>query len=56
MQAYLSKGHLVPSIPYKWHQKWFLITNGWDGSYKEQLQMYSDLFSSDVDGCTIEND
>jgi len=37
MQVYLSHGHPVPPIPYKWHEKRFPIATGWDTIYDKQL-------------------
>ena len=55
-QVYLSNGHLVPPVPYKWHERRFSIAEGWDGFYEKRMQMYSDLFSSDIYECTISID
>jgi len=43
-------------VPYKWHEKRFSIAEGWDGFYEKRMQMYSNLFSSDTDGCTTSID
>ena len=45
IHVFLSNGHQVPPAPYKWHEKWFSIAEGWDSFYDKRLQIYSDLFS-----------
>ena len=53
MHVYLSNEHPVPQVPYRWHKNRFSIAEGWDSVYEKYMQMYSDLFSSDIDGCTV---
>ena len=56
IQVYLSNGHPVLLVPYKWQGKHFSIVKEWDDFYEKRMQIYSDLFNSDIDGCTISID